>query len=146
MNFIASKVTVPSTTSRARGFTLIELMITVAVVAILTALAYPSYQQYVIRGKRSSAKAAMMDIASREQQYLLATRNYADAATLQASGYAIPADVAANYAWAVAVGNGAVPAYTITFTGIGNQAADNNPGPLTLDQAGTRTPLAKWQQ
>ena len=87
-----------------------------------------------------------MDIASREQQYLLATRTYATTAALTASGYAIPADVAANYTWAVAVGNGAVPTYTITLTGTGPQAADNTPGPLTLDQAGTRSPLAKWEK
>jgi type IV pilus assembly protein PilE len=121
-------------------------MITVAVVAILTVLAYPSYQQYVIRGKRSAAKAAMMNIATLEQQYLLATRSYANTAALQASGYAIPADVASNYTWAVAVGNGAVPTYTITFTGIGTQAADNTPAPLALDQADTRTPPEKWQK
>ncbi len=36
--------------------------------------------------------------------------------------------------------------YTITLTGIGSQAPDNNLGPLTLDQAGNRTPLSKWQQ
>jgi type IV pilus assembly protein PilE len=146
MNVAASRVTAAASASRARGFTLIELMITVAIVAILTALAYPSYQQYVRRGKRSSAKAAMMNIASLEQQYLLATRTYADTPTLTASGYAIPADVAVNYTWAVAVGNGAVPTYTITFTGTGPQAADNAPGPLTLDQAGNRTPLQKWGQ
>jgi len=129
--------------SRASGFTLIELMITVAVLALLVAIAYPSYQQQVMRGRRSSAKAAMMDIANREQQYLLATRGYANTAALQATGYAIPADTANFYTWAVAVPAGAVPTYTITFTPIGAQTAD---GALTLDQAGNRQPLAKWDQ
>ena len=132
-----------SARSRAGGFTLIELMITVAVLALLTAIAYPSYQQQVMRGRRSSAKAAMMDIASREQQYLLATRGYANTAALTATGYAIPADTATFYTWAVAVPAGAVPTYTITFTPIGAQTAD---GALTLDQAGNRLPLAKWDQ
>ena len=129
--------------SRTGGFTLIELMITVAVLALLVAIGYPSYQQQVMRGRRSSAKAAMMDIANREQQYLLAARGYANTATLQATGYAIPADIVNFYTWAVAVPAGAVPTYTITFTAIGPQTAD---GALTLDQAGNRQPLAKWDQ
>jgi len=129
--------------SRASGFTLIELMVTVAVLALLVAIAYPSYQQQVMRGRRSSAKAAMMDIANQEQQYLLASRGYADTATLTATGYAIPADIANFYTWAVAAPAGAVPTYTITFTPIGPQTAD---GALTLDQAGNRQPLAKWDQ
>jgi prepilin-type N-terminal cleavage/methylation domain-containing protein len=67
-----------------RGFTLIELMITVAIVAILAAIAYPSYTQYVIRGHRAAAQAEMMDIANRQQQFFLANRSYAaDLATLR---------------------------------------------------------------
>jgi type IV pilus assembly protein PilE len=118
-------------------------MIVVAIVALLGVIAYSSYTQQLLRGRRSGAKSAMMDIANREQQYLLATRAYANTAALQATGYAIPADVGQYYNWAVVVGAGAVPTYTITFTGTGPQTAD---GALTLDEAGNRQPLAKWQQ
>lgn len=127
---------------RARGFTLIELMITVAIIAMLAAIAWPSYLQQVIRGRRSSAKTAMMDIANREQQYLLANRAYADTAALQAIGYTVPGDVSPYYTWVVNLGGGPTPAFTITFTPIGAQISD---GVLTLDQAGNRTPIAKWQ-
>jgi type IV pilus assembly protein PilE len=118
-------------------------MVTVAIIAILAAVAWPSYLQYVKRGRRSSAKAAMMDLANREQQYLVANRLYADQATLQANGYTLPTDVGQYYTWAVNPGVGTTPTFTITFTPIGAQVAD---GPLTLDQAGNRSPLAKWQQ
>jgi type IV pilus assembly protein PilE len=125
-----------------RGFTLIELMITMAIVAILAAIAWPSYQQHVRKGRRSSAKATMMDIANREQQYLLANRAYADKATLTAAGYTVPSDVSAFYSWDVTAPPGAVPpVFTITFTGTGAQASD---GALTLDQAGDRRPASKW--
>ncbi len=53
----------------ARGFTLIELMIVVAIVATLAALAYPSYTDSVHKGKRSSAKAKMAEVAGRLQQF-----------------------------------------------------------------------------
>ena len=133
-------------TARARGapgFTLIELMITLAIVAVLAAIAWPSYQQHVKRGRRASAKATMMDLASREQQYLLANRGYANTTALQAAGYTFPGDVSPYYTWAVDLGPGPTPTFTITLTAIGSQASD---GALTLDQAGYRTPLAKWQQ
>lgn len=126
-----------------RGFTLIEVMIAMAVIALLVGIAYSAYTQQLMRGRRSGAKAAMMDISNREQEYLIATRGYANTATLTANGYVIPADVGSFYTWAVAVGAGAVPTYTITFTPTGAQLND---GPLTLDQAGNRAPIAKWQQ
>lgn len=45
---------------RPRGFTLAELMVTVAIIAILSAFAYPSYQEFVLKGRRTEAKAALM--------------------------------------------------------------------------------------
>ncbi len=56
----------------ARGFTLIELMITVAVVAILSAIAYPSYQEYVLRSRRVEAQSLLGEAAARQEraQYL----------------------------------------------------------------------------
>jgi len=86
----------------------------------------------------------MMDIANREQLYLVANRVYANTAALQASGYTVPSDVSKYYTWDVQPLPGStVPTFTITFTPIGPQAAD---GALTLDQAGNRTPIGKWQQ
>ncbi|MFK8398111.1 type IV pilin protein [Pseudomonas sp. BGr12] len=125
----------------SRGFTLIELMVVVAIVAILAAIAYPSYQQYVIRGKRSAAQAQMMDIANRQQQYLLANRAYASKSALESGGYALPSEVSGNYSYDITVGSGTPPTFTITFTPSGGQASDGN---LTLASDGTRTPSAKW--
>lgn len=123
------------------GFTLIELMIVVAIIGILTTIAYPSYTQYVISANRASAQAEMMDIANRQQQFLLTNRSYADQATLTASGYALPADIATKYNYAIAVGAGAVPSYTLTFTAIGAQVNDGN---LTINNEGVKTPAGKW--
>ena len=123
------------------GFTLIELMIVVAIIGILTTIAYPSYTQYVINANRAAAQAEMMDIANRQQQFLLTNRSYADQATLAASGYTLPADIATKYNYAIAVGAGTVPSYTLTFTAINAQASD---GALMIDNEGVKTPVEKW--
>ena len=127
--------------SKAKGFTLIELMITVAIVAILAAIALPSYQQYVIRGNRAAAQQFMMQIASREEQYLLDARQYAD--TVATLSLTAPSEISGKYTFAITVANGATPpTFSITATAAGNQAVDGN---LTLDSTGAKTPADKWK-
>lgn len=74
-----------STPTTVRGFTLIELMIVVAIVGILAGIAYPSYVDHVRKGNRAKAQAFLMDVAQRQQSYLLIHRQYA--ADLQQLGY-----------------------------------------------------------
>lgn len=128
---------------RQNGFTLIELMITVVMVAILASIALPNYNEYVIRSNRTAAQSEMMDIANREQQFMLADRGYADKTTLESSGYTLPTGVAAKYTYTVTVNNAATPpTFTITFTPTGSQTVD---GVLTLDGQGVKTPATKWR-
>ena len=124
-----------------KGFTLIELMVTVAVVAILAGIAVPSYQSYIKKGLRRSAQAQMMDIANRQQQFLLANRTYVTYTALTTSGYALPSELSAKYTPTIDVGTGTVPAFTITFTPAGTQASD---GALTLTSTGVKSPSDKW--
>lgn len=122
------------------GFTLIELMITVAIVAILAAVALPSYQQYVIRANRAAAQSEMMDIANRQQQFFLANRSYAT--TLAALNYTLPSDLTGRYTAGINANNAATPPnFTITFTAQGAQSSDGN---LTLNNQGAKTPADKW--
>lgn len=63
---------------RKAGFTLFELMVTVAVVGILAAVAYPSYRDQVLRSGRSEAKAALADAVARQEKFLLNNKTYTD--------------------------------------------------------------------
>ena len=141
MHMPTSPFALPPRPLRGRGFTLMEVLVACAIVGILTAIALPAYTSYVIKSKRGAAQAMMMDLANREEQFLIANRNYGDTAALVASGFGLPANVAANYSWDVALAPGTVPGYIITFTAINNQVADGN---LTLDSAGIKGPAGKW--
>jgi len=117
-------------------------MIVIAIIGILSAIAYPSYQNYVMRAKRSAAQQFMVDISSREQQYLLDARNYT--ATIGSGGLnmTVTTDVSPYYTFAIAVDNTAAPpTFTITATAIGSQVGDGN---LTLNNLGQKTPASKW--
>ena len=127
-----------------RGFTLIELMIAVAVLGILAAIAFPAYQSQVRKGNRAAAQGAMMDIANKQQFYLSSQRQYA-AALSDLAGYSLPAEVSRHYTVTLAADNSATPpTFTITATPTGAQVAD---GALTLDSTGTKTragDATKW--
>jgi len=123
------------------GFTLIELMIAVAVIGILTAIALPSYNNYVIKANRAAAEAFMMDVASREKQYLLDARAYApDLTTLQMT---VPAEVFKNYSGCCAITLVATPP-SFTVTAIPTSSLQISDGNLTLASDGTKTPANKW--
>ncbi len=59
-----------------RGITLLELMIVVVIVSILTAIAYPNYREYIIRAKRTEAKAALLQIATNQERFYLQNNTY----------------------------------------------------------------------
>jgi type IV pilus assembly protein PilE len=131
--------------ARNRGFTLVELMITVAIMAILAAIAVPSYTGYMTRARRSAAEQLVMQIASKEQQYIVDARAYT--ATIGTGGLNISSQdgwtcaatcTNGSYTVSVAIDNTATPpTYAITATPVtgSSQAAD---GVITYNNTGTK--------
>lgn len=119
------------------GVTLIELMVTVAIVTILAGIAYPSYQDQVRRSRRAAATAWLMNVAARQQQRFVDVRSYA--AAYADLGLATPPDVAARYTITISPpASGAPPGFTAVATPSGQQLKDSC-GVLRIDQAGRKT-------
>lgn len=113
-------------------------MVVVAVMGILAAVAYPSYQSYMMRAHRSAAQQFMMDIAARQEQYLVDQRAYA--ASLAALNLTPGSDVSQYYTVAIPSVTATPPAYSITATPLpGSAQARDTCGTLTLGSDGSKT-------
>ena len=123
---------------RARGFTLVEVIVTVAIVAILAAVALPSYRDHVRTSRRSEAQAYLMSVAARQQQFLIDTRSYA--AALATIGIATPTNVNAAYNVTLVTAGGPPPTFTLAATPKpGTDQVQEKCGVLGIDQTGAKT-------
>jgi type IV pilus assembly protein PilE len=133
----------------SQGFTLIELMITVAIVGILASIAYPSYAAYIAKGRRADARAQLATAQQFMEKFYSESFDYAQdtAATASTTIFNAQAfvtsprsgDGAAMYNLTLTVGSSPATTYTISATPVAGAAMANDEcGTLTLTSTGTR--------
>lgn len=137
----------PAPLARRRGFTLIELIVTVAIIGILATIAFPSYLNYVMRSNRTVAKSALVEITARQEAYLADRKTYA--ASLNLLGY--PASTTfvgsskeytaanSNSIYSLAVSSATATTFTLAATPIGSQTRDSACGTLSIDELSRKT-------
>lgn len=117
------------------GFTLIELMVVVLVVAILAAIGIPSYRNHVIKTNRAAAESFMLQIANKQEQYLLDARTYTGTLGTGGLNLSVPNNVSVNYT--INLGNVTSTSFSITAIPTAVQA-DTRCGTIALDQSGSK--------
>lgn len=138
------------------GFTLVELIVTMVIAAILAAVAIPAYSNYVRKAHRTEAKSTVLDLASLEERYFSANNNYTDIAsnlgysgtgTTTAGGsftvgsgyYTVVLSKVDAVAPTTALPGGTPATYSITATAVGDQLKDTSCATFTVSSAGAQT-------
>ncbi len=125
-----------------RGFTLIELVIAMAIIGLLAALAYPAYNSHMTQTRRSDGQAALLDIMAKQERYYTENHTYTtDLSELPAK----PTSKEGFYTISVSTCDTGTIAQCVQLTATpvsgGPQESD---GPLTLNSRGQKTPVDKW--
>jgi type IV pilus assembly protein PilE len=124
------------------GFTLVELMITVAIIGILTSVGYPSYTKYIQKSKRSEAQAALVSMATAMEQWRVENNNSYAGVTVGTGATAIytdkvPTDGSGTQSYTLSIPILAAGNYTLKAVPYATQAGDEC-GYLTLDSTGIK--------
>ncbi len=127
------------------GFTMIELLIVVAIMAIIVAVALPNYREYVIKSNRSVAKGALLEVVSRQEQYFLNNRSYTDSLVdlglpanyyLDSDGQTLATSVGGIYQITIdePLSNTGETAYTLSAAPLNSQTEDGKCATFSIDE------------
>ncbi|MGL6116965.1 type IV pilin protein [Plesiomonas sp.] len=120
------------------GFTLIETMIVVAIISIIAAIAIPSYQNHIIKSRRTEVLTQLLQGQLAQERLWLMNKTYstnlANIGLINSTYYTFTTPISAT-----------ANTYTLKATAIGSQTKDTNCTTLTLDDKGNKTPAVCWR-
>ena len=131
--------------NRQAGFTLMELLMAVAIIGIISAIAYPSYQNQMLESRRADARIALLRMSAQQELFYSANRAYSGVVT-NIGGAASTTDTERHYTLSTAITAGGFTLTAVPFAGppASPQLADTPCLSMTINQAGQRLPAVCW--
>lgn len=146
------------------GFSLMELMIALVVIGILMSVAVPSYREYMLRANQAAAKAILMEVSSRQEQYLVRAGAYSGVYTAATCffdelAYTVPVDVCSKFDFALTAGTLPVtysvdamrglPTFRVSASGKAGTTQEGFPAAgagteYSINQFGLKLPVTAW--
>ncbi len=129
-----------------KGFTLIELMIVLAILAMLMAYAVPNYRQYVMKSKRSAAQSQLLEVAGLFEKFYANTNRYPAGLTGGGANLGLASDFITTKDYGLSASFPAGGGWLLTATPRGGQADDTDCATITISNTGVRGPAREcWE-
>ena len=131
------RIQLPNQYGKSAGFTMIELMIVVAIIGIIAGVGYPSYTEYVKKSRRSDGHLALLNAVQSMERCKTTRFSY--------SNCSVPSNESPERFYSIALGEGlTASSFSIEATAQNAQVGDTDCATLTIDELGERTPADCW--
>ncbi len=119
-----------------RGFTLVELVVVIGILAILIGIAVPVYSTYRIRANRTEGKAALLEAAQSAERFFVRNNTF--------EGAFDPAEWSTEHYYTMSYVADSATEFEITATATGSQAGDTDCAVMTINHKGEKAPATCW--
>ena len=125
---------------KSRGFTLVELMITVAIIGILAMIAVPQYSDYLSKSRRSDGMTALLNMAALQERFYVQNNTYAGDGNISQVG----GSTTSEGFYTIKISSASTTAFLLTATAISEQVGDTDCATMTLSSTGAKLPVGCW--